>query len=265
MEYIIALCFRNAGRTGQNTYIVRKGKAFNYTNSPGTNSFSKNDILFLINYILDNSFVKFGDKIYKQIKGIPQGSNASSALADLTLIAMEHRYVTENSKLFNKSCFMAFRYVDDLFIIGKEVSKYIKLLKDIYHNELNLERTNSNANDCNFLDLNIKLIDNKIKSKIYNKTDDYNFEVMKYPHFNSNIPHCIIGNVIYGELLRFTRGCSFLEDYIVRCKDTISQLLKNNYPEGLAIGIFKAASKRNSLYREKYNISDNEINNLLCI
>jgi hypothetical protein len=88
---------------------------------------------------------------------------------------------------------------------------------------------------------------------------------MKYPHYNSNIPHSIIGNVIFGELLRFARGSSLVEDYLARCRDTITQLLKNNYPSDLAISIFKSASKKNLLCKEKYGMNDNKINNLLGI
>jgi hypothetical protein len=177
-------------------------------------------------------------------------------LADLTLIAMEHRFVTANSKWFNHGRFLGCRYVDDLLIVAKNINDIIALLKEIYHEELTLEKTNLLPDECNFLDLSISIVNGVITSKIYNKTDDYNFEVMKYPHFESNIPRGIINNVIYGELLRFANGSSHIEDFVFRCKDTVTQLLKNSYPTELAVSIFKKASRKNCLYKDKFSISE---------
>ncbi|MDR2223120.1 MAG: hypothetical protein LBE34_10330, partial [Flavobacteriaceae bacterium] len=227
LEYIVRLCFQNASKNRCNTHISKNGNSFKYTNVPGQNSFSKNDVLYMISYVLDNSYVKFGESILKQIKGIPQGSNASSGMADLTLMAMEHRFVSTNSKWFNHGKFLGCRYVDDLLIIAKDIPKIIVSLKEIYHESLTLVKTSTSYKQCNFLDLTVMLENNSVISKIYNKTDDYSFDVIKYPHYESNIPGYIISNVVYGEFLRFVKGCSYLDDYIVRCRDVLYQLEKN--------------------------------------
>ena len=46
-------------------------------------------------YLLFNSFVRFGPHVFKQIKGIPVVGNASPLIADLFLVKLEFRYMDE--------------------------------------------------------------------------------------------------------------------------------------------------------------------------
>ena len=36
-----------------------------------------------LTYLLDNSFIRFGTKLYRQIVGIPMGTNCAPLIADL--------------------------------------------------------------------------------------------------------------------------------------------------------------------------------------
>ena len=42
----------------------------------------------VLHYLLDNIFIRFGSKLYRQIVGIPMGTNCASLVADLFLFFM---------------------------------------------------------------------------------------------------------------------------------------------------------------------------------
>ena len=54
---------------------------------------------------------------------------------------------------------------------------------------LTLNYTNNNNIDCNYLDMNISIVNDRFEYKLYDKRNDYNFKVISLPNFyKSNIP-----------------------------------------------------------------------------
>ena len=85
-----------------------------------------------------------------------------------------------------------------------------------------LNRENTNDEKGTFLDLSEEIIDNKIKIKLYDKREDYNFEIVNYPHLHSNIPEKIAYGVFTSQIIRYARICT-------RVKLLIDRLLKKKY------------------------------------
>ena len=46
-----------------------------------------------LHYLLDNIFIRFGSKLYRQIVGIPMGTNCAPLIADLLLFCYERDFV----------------------------------------------------------------------------------------------------------------------------------------------------------------------------
>ena len=71
-----------------------------------------------LHYLLDNIFVRFGSKLYRQIVGIPMVTNCALLVADLFLFCYERDFMlslsdnnqTDNIEAFNSTS----RYLDDL-------------------------------------------------------------------------------------------------------------------------------------------------------
>ena len=67
-------------------------------------------------YLLDNIFIRFGSKLYRQIVGTPFGTNCAPLVADLFLFCNERDILlslSDNSQVFNSTS----RYLDDLLNI----------------------------------------------------------------------------------------------------------------------------------------------------
>ena len=56
------------------------------------------DTIYALEFLLDNIFVRFGDSVYRQIIGIPMGTNCAPLIAGLFLYCYELQFMTKISK-----------------------------------------------------------------------------------------------------------------------------------------------------------------------
>ena len=74
-----------------------------------------------LHYLLDNIFIRFGSKLYRQIEGIPMGTNCAPLVADLFLFCYETDIMLSLSDNNQTDIIEAFnstsRYLDDLLNI----------------------------------------------------------------------------------------------------------------------------------------------------
>ena len=71
-----------------------------------------------LHYLLDNIFIRFGSKLYRQIVGIPMGTNCAPLVANLFLFCYERDFMLSLSDNNQADIIEAFnstsRYLDDL-------------------------------------------------------------------------------------------------------------------------------------------------------
>ena len=131
-----------------------------------------------LHYLLDNIFMRFGSKLYRQIVGITMGTNCAPLVADLFLFCYERDFMLCLSDNNQTGIIEAFnstsRYLDDLLNIEQMVGQ-------IYPTELQLNKTNSSDTEAPFLDLNLSITNGIVSSKIYDKRDDFNFDIVNFP------------------------------------------------------------------------------------
>ena len=72
------------------------------------------------------------------------------------------------------------RYLDDLLNIE---NIYFDQIDRIYPTDLQLNRTNSSDTDASVLDLNVCISYSTVSTKIYDKRDDFDFDIVSF-HFS---------------------------------------------------------------------------------
>ena len=163
----------------------------------------------------------------------------------------------KHQQLFKRYNIRTYRYMDDLLQIYKPQPNYSTEItfKSIYDAALNVECTNITDREANFLDLTINIIEenNEIITKLYNKTDDYNFRIRRYPHYTSNIPISLGLNTIKGEIIRFSRCCNKFEDFKTRIEGLIQDFKYNQFPNILIYNRILRVIKSNFLINNKYD------------
>ena len=73
------------------------------------------------------------------------------------------------------------RYLDNPY--------FEQMVCQIYPNELQLNKANSSDTEAPFLDLNLSITNGIVSSKIYDKRDDFNFEIVNFPFLDGDFPH----------------------------------------------------------------------------
>ena len=139
-------------------------------------------------YLLDNIFIRFGTKLYRQTIGIPMGTNCAPLVADLFLFCHERDFMKSLSRENQAGIIEAFnstsRYLDDLLNID---NIYFDQMADrIYPTELKLNRANSSNTEAPFLDLNLCISNGTVSTKIYDKRDD--FDIVNFPVLDGDVP-----------------------------------------------------------------------------
>ena len=62
------------------------------------------------------------------------------------------------------------------------------MVGQIYPTELQLNKANSSDTEAPFLDLNLSITNGIVSSKIYDKRDDFNFEIVNFPFLDGDVP-----------------------------------------------------------------------------
>ena len=62
------------------------------------------------------------------------------------------------------------------------------MVGQIYPTELQLNMANSSDTEAPFLDFNLSNIYDIVSSKIYDKRDDFNFEIVNFPFLDGDVP-----------------------------------------------------------------------------
>ena len=114
-----------------------------------------------------------------------------------------------------------------LLINNDETMK--RVMHHIYPPELKLVPDDSNGTSTHFLDLLLKIANGFLSSSVYDKRDIFNFPVVNFPFLCGNIPNRSSYGVFLGELVRYARACTFIDDFKCKTKKTICKLLKQNF------------------------------------
>ena len=108
-----------------------------------------------------------------------------------------------------------YRYIDDVLSINN--SRFAEFLQLIYPPELEVKETTDTASSASFLDLYLEFDDSgQIKTKIYDKLDDFNFKIINFPNMCSNIPVSPAYGVYISQLIRYARASSNYSDFLKR-------------------------------------------------
>ena len=139
---------------------------------------------------MDNIFIRFGSKLYRQIVVITIGTNFAPLVADLILFCYERDFMLSLSDNNQTDIIEAFnstsRYSDDLLNIDNPY--FEQMVGQIFPTELHLNKANSSDTEAPFLDLNLSIINGIVSSKIYNKRDEFNFEIVNFPFLDGDVP-----------------------------------------------------------------------------
>ena len=138
------------------------------------------------------------------------GTNCAPLVADLFLFCYERDFMKSLSCENQADIIEAFnstsRYLDDLLNIDNIY--FDQMVDRIYPTELQLNRTNSSDTEAPFLDLNLCISNGTVSTKIYDKRDDFDFDIVNFPFLDGDVPRRTSYGVYISQLIRFARASS---------------------------------------------------------
>ena len=159
--------------------------------------------IFWIIFLLDLE-LNFIDKLF----GIPMGTNCAPLVADLFLFCYERDFMKSLSRENQADIIEAFnstlRYLDGLLNIDNIY--FDEMVDRIYPTELQLNRAKSSDTEAPFLDLNLCISNGTVSTKIYDKRDDFDFDIVSFPFLDGDVPRRTSYGVYISQLIRFRQS-----------------------------------------------------------
>jgi len=226
-------------------------------------SFTSDELCEMLHFLIDNIYVRFGNVVMRQVIGIPMGTDCAPLLADLFLHSYESTFLQKMmgnkttyhiAKLFNRTD----RYIDDLMSLDNP--RFEEYVPQIYPKELILKKTNGTNEEAEYLDLLVNIDENgTIKTKLYDKRDDFNFDIVNFPFLDSNIPLGPAYGVYISQLIRYCRACCKYEDFKMRHEVLVTRLLSQGYQKHKLKTYFRKFAQNYENAINKYNIDLKQI------
>ena len=117
--------------------------------------------------------------------------------------------------------------------------KFVNYIVDIYPAELEIKDTTDADHRASYLDLDLSYDrDKRLQVKLYDKRDDFDFNIVNFQFLSSNIPKSPAYGVYVSQLIRYARAYSVYSDFLVRSLLT-RKLLGQGYNRFKLITTFK--------------------------
>ena len=184
------------------------------------------------------------------------GTNCAPLVADLFLYCYERDFVdflnhdnrADVIETFNSTS----RYLDDLLNIDNPY--FEGMVNQMYPSELQLNKANISDTEAPFLDLHLSDVNGFVCSKIYDKRDDFDFDIVNFPFLDGDVPHRASYGVYISQLISFARVCNHVTDFNARNKCLTAKLLQQGYRYHTLRKTFSKFYRRHYELISKYNV-----------
>jgi hypothetical protein len=258
LEEIIDFCFK--GGIAKAVYVGPHGTS--WREYEGARAYSKRLIKIALKYAIENAFFHVGDKVFRQIIGIPIGSDPAPFFANLFLYVYESKFIAnllKSDSVRARKFRHIFRFIDDLISLNDD-GEFSKSYLEIYPPEMELKRENHDDDSGSYLDLGLEIVDRQITSNLYDKRNAYNFSVVRFPYRSSNIPSKMFYATIGAEVLRIAKATSKYEYFL----ESVRVLLIRMKKQGANVfGIQKVLRKMLGRHTEIFAKFSKTIENII--
>ena len=106
--------------------------------------------------------------------------------------------------------------------------------------ELKVEKASRLDDQANYLDLTFIIgNNNRLYTNLYDKRDDFNFHIVKFPFLSSNIPSGPSYGVYISQLIRYARCFTYYDDFRYCHKLLVDRLVSQDYKVNLLRNSFQ--------------------------
>ena len=115
------------------------------------------------------------------------------------------------------------RYFENILNINNVY--FDTMVSQIYPSELQLNKANTSDTEAASLDLHLSISNDIVSTKMYDKRDDFDFEIVNFPFLDGDVRRSTSYGVYISQLIRFVRESSRVADFNTRNKLLTKKLL----------------------------------------
>ena len=108
------------------------------------------------------------------------------------------------------------RYLDDILNLNNIY--FDNIVSQIYPSELQPNKAYTSDTKAAFLDLHLSISNDIVSTKIYDKRDDFDFEMVNFLFLDGDVPRYTSYGVYFSQLILFARASSYVTDFNTRNK-----------------------------------------------
>ena len=142
--------------------------------------------------------------------------------------------------------------LDDLLNIDNPY--FEGMVNRIYPPELQLNKANTADTEAPFLDFHLSISNGFVSSKIYDKRDDFDFDIVNFPFLDDDVPRSTSYWVYISQLIRFARVSCHVVDFNARNKSLTAKLLQQGYRYHKLRKTFSKFYRRHYELVSKFNV-----------
>jgi hypothetical protein len=186
----------------------------------------------MFEFLIDKIVALLSGRGFQQTVGIHMGTNCASLLADLLPFSHEADFIQgflkKNEKMLARSFNFTFRYIDDFLSLNNYW--FGDFVNRIYPIELEKKDIIDTDRSASYLDLHLEIdCEGWLRTKPYDKRDDFNFPIVNFPFICSNIPAAPAYGGYISQMIRYSRVCGSYQDFLDRGLLLTRKLLKQGF------------------------------------
>jgi hypothetical protein len=160
----------------------------------------------------------------------------------------------KNEKKLARSFNFTFRYIDAVLSLNN--SRIGDFVDRIYPIELEIEDTTNTDRSASYLDIHLEINSKgRLRTKFYDKRDDFHFPIVNFPFICSNIPAGPAHGVYISQLMLYSRAYGSYQDFIDRGLLLKRKLLKQGFLLAKLKSSFRKFYGRHHDLVDRYGIS----------
>ena len=117
-----------------------------------------------------------------------------------------------------------------------------------------MDKANTSDTEAPFLDLHLFISNGFVSSKIYDKRDDFDFDIVIFPFLDGDVPHSTSYGVYISQFIWFARVSSHVADFKARNKSLAAKLLQQGYRYHKLRKTFSKFYRRHYELVSKFNV-----------
>lgn len=194
-------------------------------------------IMDMLEFVMRNSWLGFGDKVFHQIDGTAMGTSCAPTYANIVVYMLERVVLADMRTVLH----LYRRFLDDVFVVVQRsaVAEFMHRMNTL-HPKLRFEFV-SHPREASFLDLRIHKGARFTQCGIFDlSVHQKKMNLYLYIPYNSFHTDAMKRSFIQTELMRYIRNSSDREEY-KRLKQTFFQRLRDRgYPATFLLPLFES-------------------------